>query len=49
MASGPIISWQIDGGTVADLILGDFRITADDDFSHEMALTLWKESYGQPR
>ena len=37
MASGPIISWQIDGETVetvADLILGGFKITADADCSH---------------
>ena len=34
MASGPIISWQIDGETVetvSDLILGGFKITADGD------------------
>ena len=32
MASGPIISWQIDGETVetvADFILGGSKITAD--------------------
>ena len=29
MASGPITSWQIDGETVVDFILGGFRITAD--------------------
>ena len=37
-ASGPIISWQIDGETVetvADFILGGFKITADGDCSHE--------------
>ena len=28
MASGPITSWQIDGETVADFILGGFKITA---------------------
>ena len=35
MASGPIISWQIDGETmetVTDFILGGFRITADGDY-----------------
>ena len=39
MASGPITSWQIDGETeetVADFILGDFKITADGDCSHEI-------------
>ena len=39
MASGPFISWQIDGETVEtvrDLILGGSKITADGDFSHEM-------------
>ena len=29
MASGPIISWQIDGETVRDYILGGSKITAD--------------------
>ena len=36
MASGPITSWEIDGETVADLILGGSKITADGDFSHEI-------------
>ena len=36
MASGPIISWQIDGETVSDFILGDSKITADGDCSHEI-------------
>ena len=39
MASGPIISWQIDGETVetvADLILGGSKIIADGDYSHEI-------------
>ena len=39
MASGPIPSWQIDGETVetvADLILGGSKITADGDCSHEI-------------
>ncbi|XDA79644.1 hypothetical protein R6Z07F_009654 [Ovis aries] len=38
MASGPIISWEIDGGTVetvSDFIFGGSRITADSDCSHE--------------
>ena len=29
MASGPITSWQINGETVADFILGNSKITAD--------------------
>ena len=36
MASCPITSWQIDGETVADLILGGSKITADGDCSHEI-------------
>ena len=39
MASGPITSWEIDGGTVetvSDFILGGSKITADDDCSHEI-------------
>ena len=36
MASGPITSWQIDGETVADFILGGSKITADSDFSQEI-------------
>ena len=29
MASGPITSWEIDGETVSDFILGGSKITAD--------------------
>ena len=39
MASGPIISWEIHGGTVetvSDFIFGGSKITADGDFSHEI-------------
>ena len=39
MASGPIISWQIDGETmetVTDFILGGSKITTDGDCSHEI-------------
>ena len=39
MASGPIISWQVDGETVetvADFILGGSKITAESDCSHEI-------------
>ena len=38
MASGPIISWQIDGETietVTDFIFLGSKITADGDSSHE--------------
>ena len=47
MTSGPITSWQIDGETVRDFILGGSKITADGDCSHEIAP--WKKSYDQPR
>ena len=36
MASGPITSWQIDGETVSDFILGGSKITADGDCSNEI-------------
>ena len=39
MASGPIISWEIDGKTVetvSDFILWGSKITADGDCSHEI-------------
>ena len=39
MASGPITSWEIDRETVetmSDFILGDSKITADGDCSHEI-------------
>ena len=36
MASSPITSWQIDGETVTDFILGGFKITADGDYSQEI-------------
>ena len=36
MASGPITSWQIDGKTVTDFILGGSKITEDGDCSHEI-------------
>ena len=39
MASGSITSWQIDGETmetVRDFILGNSKITADSDCSHEI-------------
>ena len=36
MASGPITSWETDGETVADFILGGYKITANGDYSHEI-------------
>ena len=36
MTSGPITSWQIDGETVTDFILGGSKITADGDCGHEI-------------
>ena len=36
MASGPIPSWEVDGETVSDFILGGSKITADGDCSHEI-------------
>ena len=36
MASSPIISWQIDGETVSDFILGGSKITVDGDCHHEI-------------
>ena len=39
-ASGPITSWQIDGETVADFILGGSKITTDGDCSHEIKRSL---------
>ena len=39
MASGPITSWQIDGGTketVTDFIALGSKITANDDCSHDI-------------
>ena len=44
MASGPITSWEIDGETVetvADFILGGFKITADGECSHEIKRRLF--------
>ena len=38
MASGPITSWEIDGETVADFILGVSKITTDGDCSHEIKI-----------
>ena len=43
MASGPIISWEIDGEsveTVTDFTFGGSKITADGDCSHEIKRSL---------
>ena len=55
MASGPIISWQIDGEmmeTVTDFILLGSKITEDGDCSHEIIRCLLlgrKTMSNQPR
>ena len=46
MASGPIISWEIDGETVetvSDFIFVGSKITADGDCSHEIKRCLLLE------
>ena len=49
MASGPIISWQIDGDimeTVRDFIFLGSKITENGNCSHEIkTLAPWKKSY----
>ena len=54
MASSPITSWQIDGKKwkLTDFIFlgSDFKITVDDDCSHEIkTLAPWKECFDKPR
>ena len=52
MASGPIISWQIDRETmeiVTDFIFLGSKITADGNCRHEIKRRLLKESYDKPR
>ena len=51
MVSSPIISWQIDGETVLDFILGGSKVIADGDCSHEIKRRslLGRKSYDQPR
>ena len=46
IAFGPVTSWQIDGETleiVTDIILGDSKITADGDCSHEIKRLLGRK------
>ena len=40
MASGPKISWQIDGETVDNFIFEESKVTADGDSSHEIMTNL---------
>ena len=51
MASGPITSWQIDGETVSDFILGGAPKSLQMVTAAMKLKTLipWKESYDQPR
>ena len=42
-AFSPITSWQVDGETVTDFILGGSKITADGDCSHEIKRCLLLE------
>ena len=55
MASGPITSWQIDGGkvqTVTDFIFLGSKITADGNCSHKIKRLLLfgrKRKYDKPR
>ena len=53
MASSPITSWQIDGGsmeTVTGFIFLGPQITVDSVCSHEIkALAPWKKRYDKPR
>ena len=51
MTSGPITSWQIDGETVTDFILGGSKIIAGGDCSHEIKrrLLLGRKVNDQPR
>ena len=41
MVSSPIPSWEIDGETVSDFILGGSKVTADGDCSHEIKRRLF--------
>ena len=40
MASSPITSWQVDGGTVTDFVWGGSKITAGGDYSHKTKRSL---------
>ena len=50
MASSPITSWQIDGEKLEilrDFIFLDSKITADDDYSHEIKICFLEEKLWQ--
>ena len=52
MTSSLITSWPIEGEiveAVTDFIFLGSKITADGDYSHEIKLAPWKESYDNPR
>ena len=52
MASGPMPSWQIDGGkmeVVTDFIFLGSRITVVSESQNSKMLIPWKESYEKPR
>ena len=50
MASGPIISWHINGETMETVSGFIFLGFKDGDCSHEIkTLAAWKKSYDQPR
>ena len=49
MATSPITSWQIDGETVADFILGGSKSLQMVTAAMKLKDTPWKESYDQPR
>ena len=49
MASGPITSWEIDGETVLDFILGAPKSLQMVIAAMQKMLTPWQESYDQPR
>ena len=52
MTSGPVTSWQIDGGTVetvADFILGGSKTLPSVTAVMKLKDTPWKKSYDRPR
>ena len=53
IASGPITSWQTEGGklgTVTDFIFLGSKVTVDGDDSHKIkTLAPWKKNYDKPR
>ena len=49
MASGPITSWQIDGETVTDFILGAPKSLKMVTAVMKLKDTPWKKIYDQPR